>query len=69
MQFLRTVLPYLIGLSLVAVFVTLMSGLVSMVRGGEAGARRSNLLMRGRVATQAVAILLIAIYALIHRLG
>jgi phosphatidylglycerophosphate synthase len=62
-----TVLPYLIGLALVGVVVTLFSGLFSMVKGGP-DRRGSNRLMRWRVASQAVAISLIVLYFLLTRI-
>lgn len=68
MQTLVTVLPYLIGLSLLAVLVVLFAGLVAMARSGEANRRRSNILMRWRVATQATALILVALYFLLTRM-
>ena len=68
MQGLVTVLPYLIALALVAVVVVLFAGLVTMARTGEANRRRSNILMRWRVGTQATAIILIALYFLLTRM-
>jgi hypothetical protein len=67
MQILITVLPWLIGLALFGVIGVLFAGLITMARGGEANRRRSNLLMRWRVGTQATAIILIAIYFLLTR--
>jgi Hypoxia induced protein conserved region len=68
MQILVSVLPYLIGLSLVAVVGVLFAGLVTMARTGDDNRRRSNILMRWRVGTQATAIVLIAIYFLLTRM-
>jgi hypothetical protein len=68
MQTVLTVLPYLIGLSLLAVVAVLFTGLFAMARGGEANRRRSNVLMRWRVATQALAIVLVALYLLLSRM-
>jgi hypothetical protein len=54
----------LIGLSLLVVVGTLVAGVVVMVIGGETDAKWSNVLMRYRVLTQAVAvaILMLALY-------
>jgi hypothetical protein len=68
MQSLVTVLPYLIALSLLAVLVVLFAGLLTMAKTGEASRRRSNILMRWRVGTQATAIVLIALYFLLTRM-
>ena len=67
MQILITVLPWLIGLALFGVVGVLFAGLITMAKGGEANRRRSNLLMRWRVGTQATAIILIALYFLLTR--
>ena len=67
MQVLITVLPWLIGLALVGVLGVLFAGLITMTKGGEENRRRSNLLMRWRVATQAAAIILIVLYFLLTR--
>jgi NADH:ubiquinone oxidoreductase subunit 6 (subunit J) len=67
MHTLITVLPWLIGLALAGVVGVLFAGLITMAKGGEANRRRSNLLMRWRVGTQATAIILIAIYFLLTR--
>ena len=61
------VMPYLIGLSLAAVLMTLFAGAISMSRGGAFNDRWGNRLMRLRVATQAVAVgLLLLFYLLTH---
>jgi hypothetical protein len=67
MQVLITVLPWLIGLALVGVLGVLFAGLITMTRGGEENRRRSNLLMRWRIGTQAAAIALIVLYFLLTR--
>ena len=67
MQILITVLPWLIGATLAAVVGVLFVGLFTMTRTGEENRRRSNILMRWRVATQATAIILIALYFLLTR--
>jgi hypothetical protein len=68
MQTLVTVLPYLIGLALAAVVGVLFVVLFTMTRTGEANRHRSNVLMRWRVGTQALAIVLIALYFLLTRM-
>ena len=60
--------PYLIGLGLLAVVVTLLAGFTSMTRGGEFNARWGNKLMRYRVISQAVTVALFLVYILLQRL-
>ena len=69
MQTFQLVLPYLIGLSLLAVIGTLFGGLAAMSRSGAQSARRSNLLMRARVVAQATALGLIALWFVLSRSG
>jgi hypothetical protein len=54
-----TVLSIALGLALAAVLVILLTGVTLLARGGEANRRWSNKLMRLRVATQGIAILLL----------
>ena len=68
MNLVLTVLPYLIGLALAGVALTLFSGLFAMIRGGEFNRRHGNQLMRWRVGMQAVAIALIVLYLLLTRM-
>ena len=65
----QTLLPYLIAAAALAVVASLFAGLAVMARGGAANARWGNRLMRARVASQATALLLIALYFLLPRLG
>ncbi|MFM8991703.1 MAG: twin transmembrane helix small protein [Alphaproteobacteria bacterium] len=65
----QTLLPSLLAIAALAVLASLFAGLAFMARGGEANARWSNRLMRARVASQAAALLLIALYFLLPRLG
>ena len=58
------IFPYLIGLGLASVVIVLAMGVVGMLRGGEFNRRNANKLMRLRVATQGVTILLFAIFML-----
>ena len=62
MEALAAVLPMLIILSMIAVFVVLAVGIVGMLRGGDFNRRYGNKLMRLRVATQGLAILLIVLF-------
>jgi len=59
------VLPILIILSLIAVFIVLAVGIVGMLRGGDFNRRYGNKLMRLRVATQGLAILLIVLFVVV----
>ena len=69
MSFLVAILPYLVGIAIAAALASLAGGLVAMARGGAFNARWGNWLMRARVASQATALLLIALYFLLPRLG
>lgn len=64
MQTIAQIFPYLIGFMMFAVLAVLLTGVVAMFRGGEFNRRHGNTMMRLRVATQAVTILLFAIYML-----
>lgn len=55
----ETVLQVLLGLTLVAVFGVLATGIVGFIAGGEFNRKYANKLMRLRVATQAVAVALL----------
>jgi len=55
----ETVLTILLGLALAAVLAVLATGVVSFIAGGEFNRKYANKLMRLRVATQAVAVLLL----------
>ena len=67
MEALSAVLPMLIILSLVAVFVVLLVGITGMLRGGDFNRKYGNLLMRLRVATQGLAIILILLFVAVTR--
>jgi hypothetical protein len=54
-----TMLDTPIALATGATFTVLIAGIVNMLRGGPRSASRSNLLMRGRIIAQAIAIALI----------
>lgn len=55
----ETVLKILLGLTLVAVFGVLVTGVVGFIAGGEFNRKYANKLMRLRVATQGVAVALL----------
>ena len=55
----ETLLTVLLGVALAAVFLVLATGIVSFIAGGEFNRKYANKLMRLRVATQAVAVLLL----------
>ena len=57
----------LIGLALVAVLVTLVVGVLGMLRGGTFNQRYGNKLMRLRVGLQFLALALIVLAYLAHR--
>ncbi len=68
MHIVLAVLPYLIGLSLLAVLATLLTGLITMGRGGDVNKRYGNKLMRLRVILQAVTIALFVLYMLLSQM-
>lgn len=63
-----SVLLVLIIIALAATLAVLGLGVVSMLRGGEFNRRYGNLLMRARIITQGVTILLVVLFFLIERL-
>ena len=65
MEAFSAVLPILIILSLIAVFIVLAVGIVGMLRGGDFNRRYGNKLMRLRVVTQGLAILLIVLFVVV----
>ena len=67
MEAFTAVLPMLIILSLIAVFVVLAVGIVGMLRGGDFNKLYGNKLMRLRVATQGLAILLIILFVVVTK--
>ncbi|MBT05692.1 MAG: hypothetical protein CMM32_02075 [Rhodospirillaceae bacterium] len=67
LEALAAVLPMLIILSLIAVLIVLGIGIIGMLRGGDFNRRYGNKLMRVRVATQGLAILLILLFVAVSR--
>lgn len=59
-----TVFFVLFVVSLVAVVVSLLAGVVTLGRPGEDNRRRSNLLMRARIASQVAVIVFLVLYLL-----
>lgn len=51
----------LISIALIAVVVTLVAGVLNMLRGGEGRSERSNIFMRWRVGLQFLAIALLLV--------
>jgi hypothetical protein len=56
----NSVLPFLLGLAMVATLVILVVGLVNFARNGPFYQKHSNNLMRARVIGQGVALLIFA---------
>ena len=67
MEALAAVLPMLIILSLIAVLIVLGVGIIGMLRGGDFNRKYGNKLMRVRVATQGLAILLILLFVVVSK--
>ena len=65
MEFFTKIAPILIIIGLVLVFIVLVIGLVSMLLKGDFNKKYSNKLMRLRVITQGVIILIFALVFLI----
>ena len=59
-----TFLYYVVVVAVLAVMVILMIGLGAFTRGGEFNRKYANKLMRMRIIAQAVAVLLIILFAL-----
>ncbi|HLN23685.1 MAG TPA: HIG1 domain-containing protein [Patescibacteria group bacterium] len=61
-------LSVLLGLALVAVLIVLIAGVVVFASGGEVNRRYANRLMNLRVATQAVAVLILGLIVVLRAL-
>ena len=59
-----SVFYYIVVIAVLAVLVILMIGLGSFTKGGEFNRKYANKLMRMRIIAQAVAVLLIILFAL-----
>ena len=69
MEFFTKIAPILIIIGLVLVFVVLVIGVVSMLLKGDFNKKYSNKLMRIRVITQGIIILIFALVFLIKFLN
>ena len=69
MEFFTKIAPILIIIGLILVFVVLVIGLVSMLLKGDFNKKYSNKLMRLRVITQGIIILIFALVFLIKFLN
>ena len=58
------ILPILLAVSLAAVMLVLIVGVIAMARGGEFNRKYGNKMMRWRVAIQAFAVVLIVIFVI-----
>ena len=67
MEAISAVLPMLIFVTMAAVVVVLFTGIIGMVRGGDFNRQYGNRLMRLRVILQAVAVILILVFAAFFR--
>jgi hypothetical protein len=65
----HTFLSLLLMLALAAVVGVLATGIVVFIRGGEFNRRHGNRLMNLRVATQAVAVLILGLLLLLRAWG
>jgi hypothetical protein len=63
MELLLKVLPYVIGLVVLGVVVSLFTGLGGVAHGGDFNRRHGNRMMRWRVGLQGLALALLALYA------
>ncbi|MCH8038482.1 MAG: twin transmembrane helix small protein [Proteobacteria bacterium] len=61
------VLTVLVAVALIATLAVLLAGVVTMAKGGAFNRKWGNKLMRARVATQGLAILLLLALFLINR--
>ena len=69
MEFFTKIAPILIIIGLILVFIVLVIGLVSMLAKGDFNKKYSNKLMRIRVITQGIVILIFALVLLIKFLN
>ncbi|MBI1244839.1 MAG: twin transmembrane helix small protein [Alphaproteobacteria bacterium] len=63
MDLLLKVLPYVIGLVVLGVVISLFTGLGGVAHGGDFNRRHGNKMMRWRVGLQGLALALLAFYA------
>jgi ammonia channel protein AmtB len=60
---------YIIVVAVLVVAGILMSGLIGFTKGGEFNRKYANKIMRARIIAQAVAVLLIVVYAYLRSRG
>jgi hypothetical protein len=58
----KSVVGVLVVVALIVTLLVLLSGVLGMLKGGEFNKKYSNVLMRARVGSQAVTILLMVLY-------
>jgi hypothetical protein len=58
----KSVVGFFVVIALVTTLLVLIAGVVAMLRGREFNEKYSNILMRARVGSQAVTILLMLLY-------
>ena len=64
----KSLLPILLVIALVAVLAVLLIGVASMARGGDFSRKYGNKLMQARVGLQAIALLLFVLLILANRI-
>jgi hypothetical protein len=64
----QTLIGYLLAFSLVATLLVLAVGIVGMARGGEFNKKYNNIIMRTRIGTQALTVLLFMAYFAVEKL-
>jgi hypothetical protein len=64
----QTLIGYLLAFSLVATLLVLAVGIVGMARGGEFNKKYNNIIMRARIGTQALTVLLFMAYFAVEKL-
>ncbi len=63
MELVLKILPYVIGIVVLGVVVSLFTGLGGVAQGGDFNRRHGNRMMRWRVGLQGLALALLALYA------
>jgi hypothetical protein len=58
----KTILGVLVIIGLAATLIVMGAGMVSMFKGGEFNRKYGNLLMRGRIISQATTVALLALW-------
>ncbi|MBL8806946.1 MAG: twin transmembrane helix small protein [Rhodospirillales bacterium] len=63
MELLLKIFPYVIGLVVLGVVISLFTGIGGVAQGGDFNRRHGNRMMRWRVGLQGLALALLALYA------